>query len=371
MLAKRNVVVGLLGGALLIVLSACRASSTPQAQAETPARRSVTALGRLEPRGRVIDISVAGDERLSTILVKEGQLVKAGEILAYLESYESRVASRDRAVTTIQDTERQLAADVELGQARIHQGELNRTRLKDVSVREIQAQEAKVREIHAELDLAVRDRDRAESLSKSSVIAPQEADRQSSNVARIRASLESAEATLQRLKTGASSDLQLAEAEVATRKTELESTRAAAHLQSLRQAANLAEADLKRTVIRAPSDGQIIEVIANPGEALFGRILLRMGDVSQMYVLAEVYEADVSRVRTGQRVEVTSSALSKPLTGIVERVGTNVLKRQVPNLDPQADTDVRIVQVRARLDGSEEAARFVDLQVDVRIQIDD
>jgi HlyD family secretion protein len=314
---------------------------------------------------------VAGDERLSRILVKEGQLVKAGEILAYLESYESRVAARDRAVTTLQDTQRQLAADVELGEARIHQGELNRLRLKEVSVREIQAQEAKVREIRADLDLAVRDLDRSDALRKSSVIAPQEVDRQSSYVARTRAALESAEAILQKLKTSGPADLQIAEAEVATLKTELESTRAAAHLESLRQAVNLAETDLKRTIIRAPSNGQIIEVIANPGEALFGRVLLRMGDVSQMYVLAEVYEADVSLVRTGLKVQVTSSALSKTLTGTVERVGTNVLKRKVPDLDPQADTDVRIVQVRARLDDSEEAARFVDLQVDVRIQVDE
>src|SRR5436190_486247 len=100
MSAKRNLLAGLLGGAMLFGLSACRASTTPQAQAETPARRSVTALGRLEPRGRVADISVAGDERLSRILVKEGQLVKEGEILGYLESYESRLAARDRAVTT-------------------------------------------------------------------------------------------------------------------------------------------------------------------------------------------------------------------------------------------------------------------------------
>src|SRR5688572_14876520 len=134
MLLSRSVISGLLGGALFVCLAACRASSSaPQAQDEAASRGSVTALGRLEPRDRVIDISVAGDERLSRILVKEGQLVKAGEILAYLESYESRAAARDRAVTTLQDTQRQLAADVELGEARIHQGELNRLRLKEVS----------------------------------------------------------------------------------------------------------------------------------------------------------------------------------------------------------------------------------------------
>jgi hypothetical protein len=64
---------------------------------------------------------------------------------------------------------------------------------------------------------------------------------------------------------------------------------------------------------------------------------------------------------------VTSPALSKPLTGTIDRLGTSVFKRQVRSGDPQADADARVVQIRARLNDSEEGARFVGLQVDVRI----
>jgi len=142
-------------------------------------------------------------------------------------------------------------------------------------------------------------------------------------------------------------------------------------LPSLRQAVTLAEAELQTSIIRAPGEGEIIEIVADPGEAVQGRVILRMGDVSQMYVLAEVYESDASRVRLGASAEVSSSALSKPLTGIVDRVGTSVFKRQVRSLDPQADADARVVQVRIRLNDSEEAARFVDLQVDVLINAEE
>jgi HlyD family secretion protein len=89
-----------------------------------------------------------------------------------------------------------------------------------------------------------------------------------------------------------------------------------------------------------------------------------------MYVLAEVYETDIARVKPGQSVEASSGALSKPLTGKVERVGTSLFKREVRDLDPQSDADARVVQVRIRLDESEEAARFVGLQVDARIFTD-
>jgi HlyD family secretion protein len=357
---------------LFLVLNACQAPTASVAgTSPPPARREVAALGRLEPKDRVIDISVAGDERLSRLLVKQGQMVKAGDILGYLETYDTRLAARDRAAALVHDTEEQLRANVGQGQARIKEADLQLAQQRQVSVRGVEAQEARVRQTKAELDLAEREVERLRPLTKNEIISRQEFDRQTSQADRLRAALESEQATLLKLKTSAETDRDIAEAQLATRKAELVSVQASAQLESLREGLKFAEAELKTSIIHALSDGQIIEVIANPGEAVQGRVILRMGDVSEMYVLAEVYEADVSRVRLGQHVEISSSALSQPLTGTVERIGTNVFKRQVRNIDPQADTDARVVQVRARLDNSEEAARFVGLQVDVRIHVDE
>jgi HlyD family secretion protein len=80
-----------------------------------------------------------------------------------------------------------------------------------------------------------------------------------------------------------------------------------------------------------------------------------------------VYETDVARVRVGQAVQVTSPSLSKTQSGVVERIGTSVFKRQVRSIDPQEDADARVIQIRARLAESEEASHFVGLQVEVRI----
>ena len=359
-------------GLLFLMLNACQAPTASVAgTSRPPARREVAALGRLEPKDRVIDISVAGDERLSRLLVKQGQMVKAGDILGYLETYDTRLAARDRAAALVHDTEEQLRANVGQGQARIKEADLQLAQQRQVSIRGIEAQEARVRQTKAELDLAEREVERLRSLTKNEIISRQEFDRQTSQADRLRAALESEQATLLKLKTSAETDRDIAEAQLATRKAELVSVQASAQLESLREGLKFAEAELKTSIIRAPSDGQIIEVIANPGEAVQGRVILRMGDVSEMYVLAEVYEADVSRVRLGQHVEISSSALSQPLTGTVERIGTNVFKRQVRNIDPQADADARVIQVRARLDNSDEAARFVGLQVDVRIHVDE
>jgi HlyD family secretion protein len=352
----------------VLVSVSCRASPRNFAIAESPAGpHQVAALGRLEPRDRLIDISVAGDERLARIVVKQGQFVKKGDVLGYLESYEVRAAARDRAVALLHDAEALLIANTERSHARIREADLRLAQIRQVSVSEIAAQLARIREIRADLDLALRELDRFRSLSQADLISRQQLDRQSSQVNRYRAAIEAEEATLHKMRTAAETNRQLAEAQVVTQRAELESVRASSRLASLREGVSLAEAEANKSIIRASSDGQIIEIVANPGESLQNRIVLRMGDVSQMYVLAEVYESDAARVYVGAHAEASSRALSSVLAGVVDRVGTNVFKRNVRGLDPQADADARVVQVRVRLDKSDEAARFVNLQVDVLI----
>ena len=73
-------------------------------------------------------------------------------------------------------------------------------------------------------------------------------------------------------------------------------------------------------------------------------------------------------VQQGQPATVTSDALSGPLKGVVESVGTTVAKNEVASLDPTAAADARVVLARVRLDDSREAAGLVDLQVDVVIE---
>src|SRR6185436_18362298 len=96
-----------------------------------------------------------------------------------------------------------------------------------------------------------------------------------------KAVLESAQAMLQALQENTDVDRRLAEAQLATKKSELETTRRSAQITSLKEALKVAETELQQTTIRAKTEGQIIEIMARPGESLTGRAILRMGDVSQ------------------------------------------------------------------------------------------
>ncbi len=128
-----------------------------------------------------------------------------------------------------------------------------------------------------------------------------------------------------------------------------------------------AEAEFELARIRAPINGQVLKIHAYPGERVGLNGILELGNTDEMYAVAEVYESDIGRVRTGQRATVTSPALSEQMQGTVERIGAKVGKMDVLDEDPAAKTDARVVEVRIRLDDGKRVAGLTNLKVDVRI----
>lgn len=65
------------------------AENTQPLPVETPPPRKITALGRLEPLGEVVRLGVSQSldgDRISRLLVKEGDRVKAGQVIAILDA---------------------------------------------------------------------------------------------------------------------------------------------------------------------------------------------------------------------------------------------------------------------------------------------
>ena len=133
--------------------------------------------------------------------------------------------------------------------------------------------------------------------------------------------------------------------------------------------ANLAaaKAELELSRVTAPSAGQVLEVHTRAGERPEGGGIIEIGATDQMYAVAEVYETEIGRVKPGQRVLVTSPALSSTVEGTVELIAAKVGKLDLIDADPIAKTDARVVEVRIKLADSDEAARLTNLQVDVEI----
>jgi len=131
-----------------------------------------------------------------------------------------------------------------------------------------------------------------------------------------------------------------------------------------------AQAELERTHVRAPFDGQVLEVHARDGERVNGEGIVELGRTQAMYAVAEVYETDIGRVRMGQHAVVRSPALPRALHGTVDRIGLEIGKLDALGTDPAARTDARVVEVEIRLDEGEGelAAALTHLQVEIEIE---
>jgi HlyD family secretion protein len=143
-----------------------------------------------------------------------------------------------------------------------------------------------------------------------------------------------------------------------------------AQVDSFRAAHKLAEERLERTIIRAPVPGQIMKVMTRAGEVIGQNPICRMGDVSEMVAVAEIFETDLRLVQLDQMATITSKAFpDQKLTGKVYRIGTLVSRKAVLQIAPTADSDARVVEARIRLDDPKLAARYNSLQVDVSIAL--
>jgi len=129
-----------------------------------------------------------------------------------------------------------------------------------------------------------------------------------------------------------------------------------------------ATAAFERAHVRAPISGRVITVHARQGERIGVDGVIELGRTDHMFAVAEVYETDIGRVKVGQRARVTSPALPHALTGSVDRVNLRVAIQDTLGTDPAARKDARVVEVEIRLDDSEVAAAYTNLQVEVEIE---
>jgi RND family efflux transporter MFP subunit len=161
-----------------------------------------------------------------------------------------------------------------------------------------------------------------------------------------RANLRLREKELGRLRELRARDV-ASEAELDVKQNEVEVTRA--QIAQLAAEIELAKVNLDYTVLRAPTDGVILaklkEVgeIAVPGGFAGSGDLIRMANLEDVRAEVDVNEADLSRVRLGQRAEVVPDAYPD------HRYAARVVK-----LYPQVNRQKGTLKVEVRLDAPDE-----------------
>ncbi|MBW4624515.1 MAG: biotin/lipoyl-binding protein [Brasilonema octagenarum HA4186-MV1] len=374
---------------------------------------TVTALGRLEPNGEIIKLSApasAEGSRVEQLLVREGTKVKQGQLVAILDSRDrlsAAVAEAQEQVRVAQANLAQTKAGAKKGEIDAQKAAIARlqaqqdtevlaqqatiARLEAEKNTQIEAQKATIAELQAQLNNALAEYRRYQTLYQQGAIstsfqdtkrlslttAQQKIVEAQANLKRIDSSgeqqLAEARANLKRIQT--SRDQELLEGRATLAKiAEVRSVDVAAAQAQINQAiaaVKKAEANLRQAFVRSPQEGEVFKIHSRPGELVSNDGIVEMGQNAQMYAVAEVYQSDINKVRLGQRVRLLSDSVAGELSGIVDRIDSQVLRQNVINSDPTSNIDSRIVEVHVRLDqpSTLKAAKFSNLQVKAVISL--
>ncbi|UBF27209.1 ABC exporter membrane fusion protein [Kovacikia minuta CCNUW1] len=350
-----------------------QAQAVQEAAASLSEVKTVTALGRLEPQGKVIKLSAptsTQESRIDQLLVKEGDRIKKGQVVAILDSRDRLQAAFDEAQEQVRVAQAKLAVT----QAGAKQGEIEAqrseiARLEAEHQGEIEAQAATVERMKSALQNARSEYTRYQSLFQEGGISASNLDSKRLALDTAQKNLEEAQAVLQRLRLTSPSEVNKARATLSqiaeVRPVDVAADRA--EVNRAIAAMNQAKANLEQVYVRSPIDGEVLYVHSRSGEVVSSDGIAEIGQNRQMYAVAEVYQSDVSKVRAGQRVRVSSDSIPGELHGVVERVGSQVMRQTIINTDPSTNIDARVVEVQVALDAasSQKAAKFTNLQVRV------
>jgi HlyD family secretion protein len=362
------------------------AQSKPQASPTVPPAPidSIVALGRLEPEGEVIKLSVpnAQDSRVNRILVKEGDRVEANQVIAILQGIERREAD-------LQDAE----ADVKLREAellKVKQGESKVAQLEtqEAAILRLKAQletttiqrQAEIKTAQANLDNAELTYKRRRSLNESGAIALAEVDAAARDLAIAQAALQEKDASLaQTVKTlTAEIEQERSRLDALQEVRPVDVTIAQAQLEKARIAVSQKQANVRDSEVRVPIAGQILRINTRVGEQVNTQQgIVELAKTSQMYAIAEIPESSIGQVKQGMAAKVSSEygSFDGEIQGVVETVGLQVgrkAQQDAAGSTPTTDQNARVVMVKVRIDRTDSAkvAGFTNMQVKVKLMLD-
>lgn len=87
-----------------------------------------------------------------------------------------------------------------------------------------------------------------------------------------------------------------------------------------------------------------------------------------MFVNAEVYVADIAKIKVGDRAEITADALGKKVFGgAVVQISGYVKSNRLFSTDPSEYSNTRVIVAKIKLDDASSFKNLIGSQVNVRI----
>jgi HlyD family secretion protein len=296
--------------------------------------------GRIEGDEAAVAPKLGG--RILEIHVREGDSVKATDVIALLDDDQVRAREVQAQAALVQSQARARAAQDQVAvlQAQLRQAQLHTDQSKvDAAGRVGQAEadlagaQAQLAQQQASYQLALFDKDAYVKLAENGAVSERQAklaistaDQQAAAVVAAERRVEAAQGALTTAKANLTNP-DIREAETATVLKQLaqqQSEVSSATAQTEQAKAQLAEAQANRAdlTIRAPFAGTIVTRSAEPGEVVSpGTAIVTLVDLSRVYLRGFVPEGQIGAVKVGQPAHVfVDSSPKVPIDAEVSRI---------------------------------------------------
>ncbi len=312
------------------------------------AEKFVAAPGVVEAVSEEIEIGAEIAGKLKTVFVEEGDKVVKNQIVAVLENsdFEAQIRSAKAGIETIRRQK-------ETAQARLLQAEAERARIANGARREERSEaKAVFEQTLPALENARREFERRQKLYDSGDVSREEFDR-------ARTAFENAQkqSLAQRerfnvVNADARAD-DLEKADAAIRLAAAQFKEFDALIIEAEAKVKEAEANLTKTVVRAPISGIVLRKRLKTGESVSPENptgIVTVADTSALRVRIDLDETDVAKIRENQTAYVTADAFGeKKFAAKVVRVGQILGRKNFRTERPTEKIDTKILEVLLEL----------------------
>ena len=367
-------------GAYLLMSQTSEQRGAQETQIEILPPKAVIALGRLEPQGEVIKLSVsnAEDSRVNQVLVEEGDWVEPDEVIAILQGLDKKQAELTEAQRNV-DIYRAKLAQIEAGDAKVADIAAQQAVINQLEAQlrtETTERQSAIRRTQAELRNAEQNYQRYEQLHQEGAIETAVRDDRRERFETAQATVHETEAQLENTVLTLQERIRQEQAVLNKLKEvrPVDRQEAQAELNYAIATVDRINAELDDLYVRSSVPGRILKINTHVGEQVnISEGIVELGRTNQMYAIAEVYETDVGLVQPGQRASIISEhgGFDGEIHGTVDHVGMQIKKQDVLDADPSADKDARVIEVKVRIDleDNDRVASLTNLQVRITIDL--
>src|SRR5581483_1638515 len=296
--------------------------------------------GRIEGDDSAVAPKTAG--RILEVRVREGDMVKAGDVIAILDDQQVRDRQDQAQAALIAAEAKTASARVQISilQDQLKQGELQSEQSKvdaEGRVRQAQADlaaaEADLAQQEASYQLAAFDKDAYTRLAQAGAVSERQgrqsiatADQQAAAVAASKRRVEAARGALTAAEANLTNpgirEAQVAgvRSQIAQQESEIANVKASADQAGFQLAE--AQANRRDLTVTAPFTGTIVTRAAEPGEVVTaGTAIVTLLDLSKVYLRGFVPEGQIGKVKLGQPAHIYLDFNPKqPVDAYVSRI---------------------------------------------------